>query len=108
MTLSSYWIFLLATFVVNISPGPSLFFIFSNTVIHGRKIGIASSLGVCTGSIFHIIAVAIGLSAILVASTILYTIVKYLGALYLIYLGIMSFKNNETKFKNPEYKYCKD
>ncbi len=98
--MSSYWIFLLATFVVNISPGPSLFFIFSNTVTHGRKIGIASSFGICTGSIFHIAAVAMGISAILVASTLLYTIVKYIGALYLIYLGIMSFKYNETKLKN--------
>ncbi len=100
--MSFYWIFLLATFVVNISPGPSLFFIFSNTIAHGRKIGIASSLGVCTGSVFHIAAVAIGLSAILAASTILYTIVKYLGALYLICLGIVSFKNSATKFENPK------
>lgn len=86
--------------MVNISPGPSLLYIFSNTVSQGRKIGIASSIGVCTGSIFHIIAVAIGLSAVFVASSLLYSIVKYAGAIYLIYLGIMSFKHSGLKIIN--------
>lgn len=84
----SYWlVFLSAALVINISPGPDLIYILSRTIAQGRRVGIASSLGVCSGSLVHVAAAALGLSAILATSALAFSIVKYIGAAYLIYLG---------------------
>ena len=60
----NFWlIFLGAAFALNIAPGPDLLFIFTKTISGGKKVGIAASLGVCTGALFHVVIAAIGLSA---------------------------------------------
>ena len=102
---SSYWvIFFSAAVAINISPGPDLIYILSKTIAQGRKIGIASSLGVCSGALVHVFAAALGLSAILATSAIAFTIVKYIGATYLIYLGIKVLRSRGTTFDLPEKK----
>jgi threonine/homoserine/homoserine lactone efflux protein len=98
----SYWLlFLSAAIAINITPGPAMVYILSRTIAQGRKIGIASSLGVCSGSLVHIFAAAFGLSAILATSAMSFSIVKYVGAAYLIYLGIRALKSKRISFDNP-------
>ncbi len=103
MDSTSYWLlFFSAAFAINISPGPDLIYILSRTIAQGRKIGIASSLGVCSGALFHVFAAALGLSAILATSAIAFSIVKYIGAAYLIYLGWQALRSNGISFDTPK------
>lgn len=102
MESTSYWLlFFSAAFAINISPGPDLIYILSRTIAHGRKIGIASSLGVCSGALVHVLAAALGLSAILATSAIAFSVVKYIGAAYLIYLGIQALRSKGMSFEMP-------
>lgn len=99
MDSTSYWLlFFSAAFAINISPGPDLIYILSKTIAQGKKIGIVSSLGVCTGALVHVFAAALGLSAILATSAIAFSIVKYVGAAYLIYLGIQALRSKGISF----------
>ena len=103
METISYWtIFFSAAFAINISPGPDLIYILSKTIAGGRKVGIASSLGVCSGAMVHIFAAALGLSAILTTSALAFSVVKYIGAAYLIYLGIRAFRSKGATFDKIE------
>lgn len=98
----SYWlIFLSAAIAINISPGPDLIYIISRTIAQGRKIGFASSLGVCSGALVHIFAAGFGLSAILATSIFAFSVVKYVGAAYLVYLGIKALRSKGTTFDMP-------
>ncbi len=102
MEPSTYWLlFFSAAFAINISPGPDIIYILSRTIAQGRKIGIASSLGVCSGALVHVCAAAIGLSAILATSATAFSIVKYIGAAYLIYLGIKALCSKGSTFDLP-------
>lgn len=89
MDSASYWlVFFGAALAINLSPGPDLLFVLSRTVAEGRKVGFASLCGIWTGAWVHVTAAALGLSAILAASAIAFDIVKYVGAAYLVCLGI--------------------
>lgn len=88
----SYWLlFLTAALLLNISPGPDMLFLISRTVSHGRKVGLASVLGLGSGALIHTIFVSLGISVIISASILVFNIIKYLGAAYLIYLGLQAF-----------------
>ena len=101
----SYWtLFFTAALMINISPGPDLLYILSKTIAGGRKVGVASSLGVCTGALVHVFAAAFGLSAILATSVTAFSVVKYIGAAYLVYLGISAFMTRGTTFDAVEAK----
>ena len=101
----SYWtLFFSAALAINISPGPDLIYILSKTIAGGRRVGLASSLGVCTGAMVHVFAAAFGLSAILATSAITFSVVKYIGATYLIYLSIQAFKSKGTTFDKLDVK----
>lgn len=96
----AYWIlFISAAIALNISPGPDVLYIVTKTISGGKKIGIASMLGVCTGALFHVIIASIGLSAILMTSALAFSIVKYIGACYLIYLAYKAFRSSGSTFK---------
>jgi len=94
MTELHYWlVFFTAAVALNVSPGPDLIYILSRTIAQGVKVGLASAAGVCSGAIFHVLAAAFGLSAILAASATAFTVVKYVGAAYLTYLGVQALKS---------------
>ena len=103
MESTSYWlVFFTTVFVINISPGPDVIYIVSKTIAQGRKVGIASSLGIWSGALVHVAAAALGLSAVLAASATAFGIVKYIGAAYLIYLGIQSLISKGETFNMHE------
>lgn len=98
----AYWaVFLSAALALNLSPGPDLLFILSRTFANGKAVGIASSAGVCTGALVHVSAAALGLSAILATSATAFTIVKYTGAAYLVYLGIKNLRCPQAGLRLP-------
>lgn len=86
--LVQYTPFLIAAFLLNISPGPDMAYIVGQTAVHGRKIGLFSTFGVVSGAFVHVIAAALGLSAILATSALAFAIVKWVGVAYLVWLGI--------------------
>lgn len=87
--------FIVATLIIAIIPGPDMAFIVSRTVVGGKKFGIATAFGMQVGVMFHILLAAFGLSAILMTSATVFQIVKYIGATYLIYLGIQTVRDKK-------------
>ena len=81
-------LFMAAALALNVTPGPSILYVMSRSVGQGRTAGLVSALGLGTGSLIHAGAAALGLSVILAYSPLAYTVVKYLGAGYLVYLGV--------------------
>jgi threonine/homoserine/homoserine lactone efflux protein len=79
-------------------PGPAVIYIVTRSVEQGRMAGIASVFGIATGTLVHVPAAALGLSAILVSSATAFTVVKYLGAAYLIYLGVRKILDRDEAF----------
>ncbi len=85
---STLFVFVAAAVVLLVTPGPAVLYIITRSVDQGRLAGIVSVLGIGVGTLFHVFAAALGISAILVSSALAFDIVKYLGAAYLIYLGV--------------------
>ncbi|MGF6223141.1 LysE family translocator [Pseudomonas sp. YL-218 TE3947] len=87
----AFWlVFLFSALLLNISPGPDLLYILSRTISSGKKVGIASALGVCSGAFVHVVLAACGVSALIAASENAFDALKYAGAAYLLYLGVKS------------------
>src|SRR5262249_36141720 len=84
----SLGIFALAALVLLLTPGPAVLYIVARSVDQGRRAGLVSVLGVHVGTLVHVLAAAAGLSALLTASATAFSVVKYLGAAYLVYLGV--------------------
>ncbi|TDG18686.1 LysE family translocator [Paraburkholderia silviterrae] len=77
-----------AGFILSCSPGPSMLYILSRTASQGRDGGIASALGLATGGVFHVLLATLGISAVIVANPLIFKIIKFSGAFYLLYLGV--------------------
>lgn len=86
--IDNYAGFLVVGIALNITPGSDTIYILTRSVSQGRKAGIMSVLGISTGSLIHTLLAALGLSAILAYSPALFMAVKYIGAAYIIYLGL--------------------
>jgi threonine/homoserine/homoserine lactone efflux protein len=93
---SSLLVFFSAALVLLMIPGPAVFYIVGRSIGHGRSAGLVSALGIAVGSLVHTAAAAVGLSALLMSSALAFSAVKYLGAAYLIYLGIQKIRRDET------------
>ena len=89
--IHNFSLFIAASLVLILVPGPDSIYVVSRSISQGRQAGLLSSWGTCTGAFVHTIAAALGLSAILSTSAYSFTIVKSIGAIYLIYLGVKSF-----------------
>ena len=93
--LSTISLFLLAALGLLLIPGPSALYIITSSVTQGRRAGIASVVGIELASLIHASAAALGLSALLLTSALIFSVVKYLGAAYLIYLGVRTLLARE-------------
>ena len=80
--------FLLAALVLAVTPGPGIAYVVARTAAGGRAEGLASCVGTGLGGLFHVCAAALGLSVLLAQSAMAFTVVKYVGAAYLVYLGV--------------------
>ncbi len=85
-------VFLLASFVLAVTPGPGVFYIVTRSVAQGRRSGLASVAGVAAGNFGNAVAASMGLAALFAASSLAFEVVKYAGAAYLIYLGIKALR----------------
>lgn len=84
--------FLVASLILAVTPGPGVFYIVTRSLLQGRQYGIASVLGVAVGNLGNAIGASIGLAALFALSTFAFTVVKYAGAAYLVYLGIQALR----------------
>ncbi|WP_017755673.1 LysE family translocator [Calidifontibacillus oryziterrae] len=89
--------FILVVLVLFLIPGPAVLLTISQTVKGGKKAGIVTGVGIAVGDLIHTIAAVLGLSAILMTSAFAFEIIKYLGAAYLLYLGIHAFIEKSKK-----------
>ncbi|HEY1227483.1 MAG TPA: LysE family translocator [Ramlibacter sp.] len=80
--------FAIAALVLAITPGPAMTYVVARTVAGGRPEGLASCLGTAIGGLLHVLAAALGLSLLVAQSAVAFSLVKYLGAAYLVYLGV--------------------
>jgi threonine/homoserine/homoserine lactone efflux protein len=91
--LSTVAVFLLASFVLLVIPGPAVLYITTRSIAHGRRAGLASAAGIQFGTLAQVAAATLGISALLLTSAAAFSAVKYLGAAYLVYLGVRTLRS---------------
>ena len=91
--------FVIASAILVLIPGPAVLYIVSTGIGRGRRMALASMLGIETGALFHVAAAAVGLSAVVASSVVAYSVIKYAGGAYLIYLGIKTLRHRDDS--NP-------
>ena len=92
MNGANFTLFLLAALIVATVPGPGIFYVAARTLSGGKRAGFASTFGTALGGLVHVIAGGLGVSAIVLASAELFTALKFAGALYLVWLGLKTFR----------------
>jgi threonine/homoserine/homoserine lactone efflux protein len=100
-TEATFAAFAATALVILLIPGPAVLYIVSQSVEHGRRAGLTASAGVHAGTLVHVTAAALGLSAILVSSSIAFTGVRLVGAAYLIYLGVRTLAGRNGDGHTP-------
>src|SRR2546428_2836548 len=96
-------LFLTTGILLNLTPGPDTAYILGRSIAQGRRAGIASALGISIGSIGHTTAAAVGLSAFLAASAWAFLVVKFVGGVYLIYLGARMILSRARELQVPSH-----
>lgn len=96
-------LYLLVVLTINLFPGPDMLYVISQSIGHGRRFGLYAALGIGAGCFVHIFAVTVGLSSLIFKSSQVFTIIKYLGASYLIYIGISSFIKKQSLLIHQTY-----
>jgi threonine/homoserine/homoserine lactone efflux protein len=94
---STYPLFLVGALVLLVVPGPAVVYILGRAVGQGRKAGLVSAAGISTGTLIHVTAAALGISAILVSSVRVFHLLQFAGAVYLIFLGIRTLTSRDTE-----------
>ncbi len=90
--------FITASTLLALAPGPDNLFVLTQSMVRGAKAGIAITLGLCSGLVFHTLAVALGVAVIFQTSALAFSLLKFVGAGYLLYLAYLSFKDaSKTK-----------
>ena len=92
---STLAVFVAAALALLLVPGPAVLYIVARSIDQGRTAGLVSVLGVHLGSLVHVAAAAIGLSSLIVSSAVAFSVVKYAGAAYLVYLGVRALLSRE-------------
>ena len=99
--MSSFPAFLVAALILALTPGPGIAYVVARTAAGGRAEGLASCIGTAIGGMFHVGAAALGLSLLLVRSALAFSVVKYVGAAYLIFLGLRLLLSNPPAGQAP-------
>lgn len=102
--LNTLVLFSTASFLLALAPGPDNIFVLTQSALKGRLVGIIVTLGLCTGLIIHTSAVAFGIAALFQASSLAFTLLKFLGAAYLLYLAFGAFRAGASTFTAEEEK----
>lgn len=102
MIVEHFWVFAITALLLNLTPGNDMLFVMARSTSQGSKAGIISSLGIMAGCMVHMLAAVAGLSAVIAKSATVFDIIKYIGAAYLIYLGVQAIldKNNSLKINS--------
>jgi threonine/homoserine/homoserine lactone efflux protein len=90
---AKFTLFITISWALIIAPGPDMLYVITRGMAHGRRAGILSAIGVVCGILVHTIAVALGLTVIFQTSAFAFVVVKYVGAVYLVYLGIKAWRD---------------
>jgi homoserine/homoserine lactone efflux protein len=99
MELSVWFTYLVATIVLSLSPGPGVFSSISSGLHHGFRLGLWNGVGMQVANLILVGVVSLGLGAILIASETLFTAVKWVGVIYLIYLGVVTWRAKPRGFE---------
>lgn len=94
--ITSLPLFITAGLLLNITPGPDLLFVIGRAAAHGVRAGVAAALGIAAGCLVHTAAVALGVAALLAASSLAFDLIKWAGAAYLLYLGLRLLRSAGT------------
>src|SRR6185295_1614298 len=88
--IHTYLLFIGAVVVLVIAPGPDMAYMLTRTIVQGRRAGVLAAVGINAGAYVHVAAAVLGLTAILATSSIAFTVVKWMGACYLIWIGVQA------------------
>jgi threonine/homoserine/homoserine lactone efflux protein len=100
--IENFWVFVIAALLLNLTPGNDMLYVAARSTGQGVKAGVISALGIMVGCTIHILLAVVGLSAIIAKSAIAFEIIKYVGAGYLIFLGVKALAAKETKLDIKE------
>ncbi len=108
MDISKILYFISFSIMLTLVPGPDTLFVITQSISQGKKAGIATAFGLCTGVLFHSTAAALGISVILHQYPMAYTSIKYAGGLYLLFLAWRAFKETRNNLDSPDAIQSKD
>lgn len=97
-----FMVFLAAACILAITPGPGIFYVLTRTLAGGTREGISSSFGTFLGGLVHVVAAALGLSAIVATSATAFLFVKYAGAIYLVWIGIRMIRTRDAELGHTQ------
>jgi threonine/homoserine/homoserine lactone efflux protein len=95
--------FLLASLALAVTPGPAVIYVVTRTLAQGRRAGLASVVGVALGNLGNAIGASIGLAALFAISSLAFTVIKYAGAAYLVYLGIKAVRASDAEVAQVQF-----
>jgi threonine/homoserine/homoserine lactone efflux protein len=96
-SVSAVELFALTSIALLLIPGPAVLYVVTQSAEQGRSAGLASVAGIHVGTFVHIVAAAVGLSAVILASAVAFSVVKFVGAAYLVYLGVRKLLERDAK-----------
>jgi threonine/homoserine/homoserine lactone efflux protein len=100
--IENYTGFVIAAIILNLTPGVDTLYILTRSVAQGKRAGLVSVAGIMTGCVIHVLCAAFGLSLILSTSATAFTIIKWAGAFYLIFLGLKTLMDKKTGFETAD------
>jgi RhtB (resistance to homoserine/threonine) family protein len=102
--IQNLWLFVLAGWALNLAPGPDVFYMVTHALKGGWRAGMVAALGITAGCFVHIAAAALGVSALIAASATAFTVLKWIGAAYLLYVGVgmLRSKPSQINFESTQ------
>lgn len=104
VSIESMSVFIIASMLLALAPGPDNIFVLTQTFLHGRKAGFMITVGLCTGLLFHTGLVVLGVTAIFKTSLFAFTLLKLFGAGYLLYLAWLAFRSHQNELTSTDIK----